>query len=250
MSYSPYRRRTAVLVLAAGGLITLALLVGGCSTPLTTREKGALVGGAVGAGAGAAIGSASGNAATGALIGAGVGVVSGALIGDAMQANEQKPAAPPPPPPPPPVSVAPPPQPVVVTAPPPPPQPVGVAPAPQPVVVVAPPPPPPSVSVEISIGSRPALAVVPGTPVYYAPKAAYNYFAYGGWYYVYHNEAWLVASAYNGPWTVMALERVPRPVLTVPVQYYKVPPGHWKQKHGPPPWAPAKGHAKKKDYDD
>jgi hypothetical protein len=109
-------------------LLALVLVVVGCSTPLSTREKGALVGGAVGAGAGAAIGSASGNAGT------------GALIGDAMQANEQQPVAAPPPPP---VSVAPPPPPPVVVA----------------------PPPPATVSVEINIGRRPALAVAPaGSP--------------------------------------------------------------------------------------
>ena len=44
------------------------------------------------------------------------------------------------------------------------------------------------------------------------------------------------------------LERVPRPVLGVPGAYYKAPPGHWKQKHGPPPWAQAKGHAKQKGH--
>ena len=211
-------------------LLMVALFVTSCSTPLSTREKGALAGGAIGAGAGAAIGSTSGNAGTGALIGAGVGVISGALIGDAMQANEQQQAAPPPPPPPP-VSAAPPP--------PPPPPPVVVA-----------PPPPPSVSADIRIGRRPALVVVPGTAVYYAPHVSYNYFAYGGRFYVYQNDVWLSARAYNGPWTVIGFERVPRPILGVPVKYYKAPPGHWKQKHGPPPWAHAKGHAKQKGYDD
>ncbi len=34
-----------------------ALLVAGCSSPLTTREKGALAGGAIGAGTGAIVGS-------------------------------------------------------------------------------------------------------------------------------------------------------------------------------------------------
>ena len=213
-------------------LFVLTLFVVSCSTPLSTREKGALAGGAIGAGAGAAIGSASGHPGRGALIGAGVGVVSGALIGDAMQANEQQQAAPPPAPPPPP----------------PPPPPVSVAPPPPPVVVA--PPPPPNVSVDISIGRRPALAVVPGTSVYYAPRVSYNYFAYGGRYYVYQNDLWLSARAYNGPWAVIAFERVPRPILGVPVKYYNAPPGHWKHKHGPPPWAHAKGHAKQKGYDD
>jgi hypothetical protein len=220
-------------------LLVLGLFVTSCSTPLSTREKGALAGGAIGAGAGAAIGSTSGNAGTGALIGAGVGVVSGALIGDAMQANEQQQAAPPPPPPPPP-AMPPPPPPVSVAPPPPPP--------PPPVVVA--PPPPPNVRVDIRIGRRPALAVVPGTTVYYAPHVSYNYFAYGGRFYVYQHDVWLSARAYNGPWTVIAFERVPRPIRGVPVKYYKAPPGHWKHKHGPPPWAHAKGQAKQKGHHD
>lgn len=213
-------------------LLVLALSVASCATPLSTREKGALAGGAIGAGAGAVIGSASGHPGTGALIGAGVGAVSGALIGDAMQANEQQQAAapPPPPPPPPPVSVTPPP--------------------PPPPVVVAPPP-PAAVSLNINIGPRaPVLALVPGTSVYYAPHVSHNYFAYGGRFYVYQHDVWLSSRGHNGPWTVIALEHVPRPILSVPVKYYKAPPGHWKHKHGPPPWAHAKGHGKHKAHDD
>ncbi len=221
---------TRKVSLHPGVLVALALFVASCSTPLSTREKGALAGGAIGAGAGAAIGSASGHTGTGALIGAGVGAVSGALIGDAMQANEQQQAAPPPPSSPP-VSVAPPP--------PPPPPPMVVA-----------PPPPTTVSIDIDIGRRPALAVVPGTSVYYAPHLSYNYFAYGGRFYVYRHDVWLSARAYNGPWTAIALERVPRPILGVPVKYYKAPPGHWKEKHGPPPWSHGKGHVKQKGHDD
>ena len=41
-----------------------------------------------------------------------------------------------------------------------------------------------------------------------------------------------MSGGYNGPWVVVAPEFVPRPVLFVPVQYYHVPPGHWKK------WAP------------
>lgn len=100
-----------------------------------------------------------------------------------------------------------------------------------------------SVSLGINIGSPPRLAVVPGTTVYQAPSMPYNYFAYSGKYYLFHHGMWLSAAHYNGPWTVVALERVPRPILGVPVDYYKSPPGHWKR-HGPPPWAEAKGHEK------
>lgn len=229
------------------GVLVLVMFVASCSTPLSTRERGALAGGAIGAGTGALIGSTTGHAGAGALIGAGVGVLGGALIGDAMQAQEQRQAAPVPPPAPYPVAAPPPPAPVIVAGPPPPP--VVVAPPP-PTVVVAPP--PPTVNVDISIEAPPRFVLVTGTPVYYAPSVSYNYFSYGGRYYLFHNELWFSSVYYNGPWTAIAFEYVPRPILTVPVEYYRRPPGHWK-KHGPPPWAEARGHEKKehdrKDHD-
>ena len=86
----------------------------------------------------------------------------------------------------------------------------------------------------------PPLVVVPGTPVYYAPSLSVNFFAYGGRYYSHHNGAWFVAATHSGPWTFVAVDRIPQPVLAVPVAYYKVPPGHMKM-GGPPPWA---GHGK------
>jgi uncharacterized protein YcfJ len=70
--------------------IILAVLLIGCSEPLTTREKGAVVGTVGGAGLGAIIGSATGNAGAGAGIGAAVGLLGGALIGDQMQARQQQ----------------------------------------------------------------------------------------------------------------------------------------------------------------
>ena len=47
-----------------------------------------------------------------------------------------------------------------------------------------------------------------------------------------------MSAGYNGPWIVVAPKVVPRPVLLVPVNYYRVPPGHWKQwqKQQPPRW--------------
>ena len=101
----------------------------------------------------------------------------------------------------------------------------------------SPPPPPPM----IVSTAPPPLVVVPGSPVYYAPSVSVNFFAYGGRYYSHHNGAWFLATTYNGPWGHIAVERVPQPVLAVPVAYYKVPPGHMKKGGGPPPWA---GHGK------
>lgn len=92
-----------------------------------------------------------------------------------------------------------------------------------PTVVIAPPRPP-----VVVVAPPPQLVVVPGSPVFYAPSASMNFFAYGGRYYTFHEGAWFVATTYGSPWVTIAPARVPRPVLAVPVTYYKVPPGHAK----------------------
>lgn len=71
---------------AGGLLLLLALLAEACAGgPLTTREKGALVGGGIGAGAGALI-----HGGTGAAIGGALGALSGGLIGDQLQGQEYR----------------------------------------------------------------------------------------------------------------------------------------------------------------
>jgi phage tail tape-measure protein len=62
----------------------------GCSTPLTTREKGAGIGALGGAAAGGIIGSAVGHAGAGAAIGGLLGLGAGALIGDQLQGHEMR----------------------------------------------------------------------------------------------------------------------------------------------------------------
>ena len=78
--------------------------------------------------------------------------------------------------------------------------------------------------------------------MHYAPGATINFFAYAGRYYSFHEGAWFVATTYGGPWVTIAPAKVPQPVLTVPVAYYKIPPGHAKKMgrgggpgHGCPP---------------
>ena len=71
-------------------VLSLAVLLGGCSAPLSYREKGALGGGALGAGAGAIIGSALGHPGRGALIGGGLGALGGVAMGDQMQGQYQR----------------------------------------------------------------------------------------------------------------------------------------------------------------
>jgi hypothetical protein len=98
------------------------------------------------------------------------------------------------------------------------------------------PPPPPAVV----LPAPPELVVVPHSPVYYAPAVPYNFFYYGGVYYVFHDGYWFSSPSTHGPWAFVP--RVPRLILAVPAHYYKVPPGHGK-KHGPPPWA-GRGHGR------
>ena len=91
----------------------------------------------------------------------------------------------------------------------------------------------------VIITTPPQLVVVPGTSVYYAPEVPVDYFRYKGRYYTVMNNVWEMAPAYNGPWVTIQIGQVPQPVRSVPVDYYKIPPGHLKKK-GPPPWA---GHS-------
>jgi hypothetical protein len=99
---------------------------------------------------------------------------------------------------------------------------------------------------DVHIGTPPQLVVVPQTPVYYAPALPYNYFFDGGQYYIFQQGMWFYGPTYNGPWAVIPAQYVPRPILAIPVTYDKVRPGH-RKKHGPPPWAPARGHRKQGD---
>jgi phage tail tape-measure protein len=80
-------RKSALTYFALIVLVTSFL---GCSTPLTTREKGAGIGALGGAAAGGIIGSTVGHAGAGAAIGGLLGLGAGALIGDQLQGHEVK----------------------------------------------------------------------------------------------------------------------------------------------------------------
>ena len=99
------------------------------------------------------------------------------------------------------------------------------------------------VNIGINLPAPPVLVAVPETPVMYAPSVGANYFFYGGRYYVYTNGGWYASARHNGPWAVLAPEFMPRPILAVPVRYYRQAPGEWRyaRREGPPPWAPAWG---------
>ena len=80
------RRATAIVLAAA-----IALVTAGCAgEPLTTREKGTLLGGGLGAATGAIVGAAVGSPGAGAAIGGGLGAVTGALVGNELQNHEDR----------------------------------------------------------------------------------------------------------------------------------------------------------------
>jgi outer membrane lipoprotein SlyB len=82
--------RWPLFSLSAVLLASVLTASAGCTTPLTKREQGGLIGGGVGAGTGAIIGSTVGHAAVGAIIGGPVGLIGGALIGDQLMAQDRR----------------------------------------------------------------------------------------------------------------------------------------------------------------
>ena len=71
-------------------LISVSLLLSGCSAQFTNWQKGALAGATLGAGTGAVIGSQSGNAGPGVAIGAGLGALAGAVLGKRVDVVESE----------------------------------------------------------------------------------------------------------------------------------------------------------------
>jgi hypothetical protein len=94
------------------------------------------------------------------------------------------------------------------------------------------------VNIGIQLPGPPAFVIVPGTPVYYAPRAPANLFFYANQYWGFVNGLWYVGPTWNGPWAVVQPGYVPTPILRVPVRYYRVPPPHWKgwRREAPPSW--------------
>jgi YMGG-like Gly-zipper len=78
-----YSRFQPGMIGVLGGALRVTSI--GCSTPLHTREKGALIGGGAGAGVGALVGGWPGAAMGGAL-----GAGGGALVGDQMEKQNRE----------------------------------------------------------------------------------------------------------------------------------------------------------------
>jgi len=100
-----------------------------------------------------------------------------------------------------------------------------------------------SVDLGIHLGSPPKLVAVPESLVMYAPAVKGNFFFYAGHYYVFRKGVWYMGPRHDGPWAVVEREFVPRPLLAVPVHYYRVPPPEWRRWHAEaaPRWEPVYG---------
>jgi len=80
--------RTRQIRQGGAAVLALAVIISGCSQPLSTREKSTLVGGGLGAATGAIIGAAVGAPGAGAAIGGALGAGTGALVGDQLQKRD------------------------------------------------------------------------------------------------------------------------------------------------------------------
>jgi len=99
----------------------------------------------------------------------------------------------------------------------------------------------------VVIAGPPQVVIVPGSTVYYAPNVDFNLFVYQGRYYRFHDGHWFMATSHRGPWTFVVRDKMPQPVLAVPVTYYKIPPGQAKKMAGPADDHGPKGKRGKRD---
>ncbi len=86
----------------------------------------------------------------------------------------------------------------------------------------------PNVSIGVNLPVYPQFTVVPGYPVYYAPRVDANLFFYDGMYWLFQDDYWYTSSWYNGPWELVEPEYVPLFILRVPVRYYRSPPAFFR----------------------
>ncbi len=71
----------------------------------------------------------------------------------------------------------------------------------------------------LRLDAPPALTIIAGTPVYFAPDVQADLFFYhGNWYRPYGGE-WYVSAEFRGPWGHVAIGNVPPPLVDLPPYY-------------------------------
>ena len=103
-------------------------------------------------------------------------------------------------------------------------------------VAVVPPAPVVVMPEPVVVHQPPAMAVIPGSGVYFAPGVSVDLFFYGNYWWNRNGDRWYRANAYNGPWAPVGHRHVPTPVYRVPANYRTVyvhekpmPYGQWKK---------------------
>jgi len=84
----------------------------------------------------------------------------------------------------------------------------------------------------VVISAPPAVVMIPGTPVYFAPDVEVDIFFYRGYWYRPYRERWYRATHYNGPWRYIAPRAVPSVIVNVPPDYRHIPPSHERIPYG------------------
>jgi len=102
----------------------------------------------------------------------------------------------------------------------------------------------PGVSINLGLPAQPAMALIPGLPVYYAPHVRANYFFYDGLYWVLHGDDWYFSSWFGGPWYAVDPYDVPDFILRIPVRYFPLRPHYFLGWHpeSSPRWGDHWGH--------
>ncbi|MDD5712826.1 MAG: hypothetical protein PHY31_08750 [Smithellaceae bacterium] len=95
----------------------------------------------------------------------------------------------------------------------------------------------PAPAVEVNVGlprlviaAPPAMVVIPGTYVYFAPDVDADILFFDGYWYRPYRGGWFRASSYNGPWG--SIRTVPPVVMRLPKDYRRIPPGHERIPYG------------------
>jgi len=111
----------------------------------------------------------------------------------------------------------------------------------------APPPPP------LAFNQLPATTVVPGSSVYVVndSRCTVDVFRYNVYWYAYRDGYWYRCRSHRGPFTVVDVRNVPKPVLSVPARHWRHYPLAVKQAppHAKPNAQHQAAHAKHKSTD-
>jgi hypothetical protein len=84
----------------------------------------------------------------------------------------------------------------------------------------------------IVITEPPAMAVVPGAYVYFAPDIEADLFFYRGYWYRPYEGRWYISLEYNGHWGGIAIGNVPPALINLPPDYRSTHPGHERMPWG------------------